>query len=142
MRFWDSSALVPLVVSEPMTDRMRERLRGDPDVAVWCLTQVEVWSAVARRRHEGLLRSPDLREARRRLDQLTAEWAEIDEVRQVRDRARRILETHRLRAADALQLGAALVAANDRPGNLEFLTLDQELQEAAEREGFAAPDLT
>jgi predicted nucleic acid-binding protein len=120
---------------------MHERLVEDPDVTVWCLSQVEVWSAVARRRHDGLLRSPDVREARKRLEQVAAAWVEIDDVRQVRERARRILETHRLRAADALQLGAALVVCNDRPGSLHFLTLDQELQEAAEREGFVAPDL-
>ena len=142
MKFWDASAIVPLVVSEPTTSQLTGRYAEDPDVMVWCLTAVEVWSAVARRRHDGQFRSPDMREARRRLERLSATWVEIDDVRQVRERARRILETHRLRAADSLQLGAALVAANDRPGGLRFLTLDQELQEAAEREGFEAPDLT
>ena len=48
----------------------------------------------------------------------------------------RRLETHPLRAADALQVGAALVAASGDPASLEFVTLDQRQAEAASREGF------
>ena len=46
------------------------------------------------------------------------------------------VETHPLRAADALQVGAALVAAEESPATLEFVTLDRKLAVAAEREGF------
>lgn len=41
-----------------------------------------------------------------------------------------------LRAADALQLGAALVAADGDPQSLELVTLDRRLAEAALQEGF------
>ena len=54
----------------------------------------------------------------------------------VRRHAERLVETHPLRAADALQVGAALVAAHDDPAALEFVTLDQQQAQAAEREGF------
>jgi len=57
----------------------------------------------------------------------------IDAVKRL---AERLLETHPLRAADALQIGAALVAAESEPETLEFVTLDRRQAEAAEREGF------
>jgi predicted nucleic acid-binding protein len=43
---------------------------------------------------------------------------------------------HPLRAADALQLGAALFAADGDPQSLELVTLDRRLADAARREGF------
>ncbi len=54
----------------------------------------------------------------------------------VRRHAERVVEAHPLRAADALQIAAALVAAEEDPGSLPFVTLDRNLAEAAEREGF------
>jgi len=55
----------------------------------------------------------------------------------VRTTAIRLLRVHPLRTADALQLGAAIVAAEDHPATLPLLTLDDRLAQAAEREGFA-----
>lgn len=54
----------------------------------------------------------------------------------VRERARRLLESHPLRAADALQLAAALIASEEEPKDLPFVTLDRRLALAAEKEGF------
>ena len=54
----------------------------------------------------------------------------------VRRYAERVVETHPIRAADALQIGAALVAAEDNPASIAFVALDRNLAEAAEREGF------
>jgi predicted nucleic acid-binding protein len=54
----------------------------------------------------------------------------------VRRHAERIVETHPLSAADALQVGAALVVAKEFPATLEVVTLDRRLAVAAEREGF------
>jgi len=54
----------------------------------------------------------------------------------VRDRARRLLEIHPLRAADSLQLAAALVASEEKPSQLPFVSLDRNLARAAEKEGF------
>jgi len=64
------------------------------------------------------------------------QWAEVTAIDLVRPRAERVVGRHPLRAGDALQIGAALVAADDDPSTLEFVTLDQVLAEAAEREGF------
>jgi hypothetical protein len=46
------------------------------------------------------------------------------------------LRVHDLRVADALQLAAALAAAEARPATLAVVCLDDRLGAAAEREGF------
>ena len=51
---------------------------------------------------------------------------------------RACFKTHPLRAADALQLGVALVASNFEAHSARFLTEDARLKEAAEKEGFAS----
>jgi predicted nucleic acid-binding protein len=142
VRFWDSSAVVPLVVPQTSSVRMREEYAKDPALEVWCMTPVEVWSAVCRLRRDGLLDSPGLRTARNRLQALVESWIEIDDLRRVRQRAQRLLETHPLRSADALQLAAALVLVSDRPERVSFVTLDHRLGEAAEREGFEVVGVT
>jgi uncharacterized protein with PIN domain len=80
VRFWDSSALVPLVVQETSSQRVKSEYDSDRAQVVWCLSIVEVWSAVTRKRREGILRSPDIREARQRLQQLVSDWTEIEDV--------------------------------------------------------------
>jgi predicted nucleic acid-binding protein len=115
---------------------MQAHYAADPVINVWCLTPVEVWSALCRMRREGRLDSPGMRVARRRLQALAASWVEVDDVLTVRGRAQRLLEMHPLRAADSLQLAAALVLVGERPERVAFLSLDVRLAEAAEKEGF------
>ncbi|MGE5412880.1 MAG: type II toxin-antitoxin system VapC family toxin, partial [Syntrophomonadaceae bacterium] len=109
MRLWDSSAVLPLIVEEPGTAEVRALVHSDPDQSVWCLTEVEVASALARRTRD-TLESSEAEAAWSELGFLSARWGTIGAVEQVRARAIRIVRTHPLRAADALQLGAALVA--------------------------------
>ena len=71
-----------------------------------------------------------------RLAQLTASWQEVESGDLVRETAIRLLRVHPLRSADSLQLAAAFVAAEGRPSTLEFVTLDDRLALAAQREGF------
>ncbi len=136
MRFWDTSALLPLFVAERATARAERWLRGDPDVVVWILTRVELLSALARRRRAEPMATRRIAAARREALATWERWSEVTAVEIARRHAERIVETHVLRAADALQLGAALVAAEDIAGALEFVTLDEHLAMAAEREGF------
>ena len=136
MRFWDTSALIPLVVAERETARVERWLREDPGVVVWTLTRVEALSALARRRREEPPAARRLAAARREFLTGWERWSEVTALDLVRRHPERIVETHPLRASDALQTGAAIVAADDHPAMLEFVTLDLRQAEAAEREGF------
>lgn len=136
MKFWDSSALVSLVVEEPRSDACRALERADRAMVVWMLTRTEIVSALQRRVREDGLDKKELPSAMRRLDRLAGAWLEVDALEPTRDRAERALAVHPLSAADALQLAAALVAAKDRPKRRGFVTADDRLAEAAAAEGF------
>ncbi|MBI1815735.1 MAG: PIN domain-containing protein [Deltaproteobacteria bacterium] len=136
MRFWDSSAIVPLVCAEVSSRTCRSWLRDDPVVLVWALASTEVISALARKRREGRLDRRRFTVAKQRLTKLEQAWNEVIRYDAARARARRLLEVHPLRAADALHLAAALVAIEERTAAIEFVTFDERLAEAAEKEGF------
>jgi uncharacterized protein len=136
MRFWDASALLPLLIEEDRTEATKFLYDEDRLQVVWCLTEVEVASALARRSREGL-RPAGLENARLQLKWLADRWTETSSLPLVRARALRVVNTHSLRAADALQLSAALVAADDRPDALPFVCLNDRLRDAARREGFS-----
>jgi predicted nucleic acid-binding protein len=136
VRFWDTSALIPLFVQEQGTARAKSWRRTDPTIVVWTLTRVELLSALARRRREEPAAATRLQAARQEVLETWDRWSEVTAVDIVRRHAERLVEIYPLRAADALQLGAALVGAENAPATLEFVTFDQRQAEAAEREGF------
>lgn len=136
MRFWDSSAIIPLCLEEPASEKIRNLVDRDEDLVVWWATRVECISAMARRRREGALASQAEREARGVLSALAGEWSEVQPTEPVRHRAERLLMVHSLRAADALQLAAALTWSEEGTSEAEFVCLDQNLRESAFKEGF------
>lgn len=136
MRFWDASAIVPLLVAERSTRRLQDLAADDPAMLVWWASQIECVSALSRREREGALTSRATTLAHRRLGQLAAAWHEIDPSDAIREAAIRFLRVHPLRAADALQLASAFLAAERRPASLEIITLDERVTIAAQREGF------
>jgi len=135
MRFWDSSAIVPLLVVESSSAAVMHEYEADPEVIAWWATAAECVSALARLEREGSLTAPSMAEALRRLDGLARGWREMQPVTTVRTIAIRLLRVHPLRTADALQLGAAIVAAEDHPTTLPLVTLDERLAQAADRAG-------
>lgn len=135
MRFWDSSALVPLMLQQPQTRRIRQLLEEDEELVVWWGSPIECASAIARMHREGHLSAPAERDARSLLDALRKTWFEVQPGDAVREQALRLLRIHKLRAADALQLAAAMEWAGSPPEG-RFVTLDERLLEAARREGF------
>jgi uncharacterized protein len=137
VRFWDTSALVPLLVHEAATKAVRALFAADPVVLVAWTTPVECASAIARAEHDGLLTRGEAGAAFSRLDELANLWREVEPTNEVRDVARRLLRVHRLRAADAVQLASAILAAERRPASLSIVTLDDRLAVAAGKEGFA-----
>jgi predicted nucleic acid-binding protein len=136
VRFWDTAGVVPLIIAESSTDATIRALADDPRMVVWWGTPVEAMSAVARREREGHLAAAGVKEAIDRLQGYQATWTEIQPSETIRRTSVRLLRVHPLRAVDAFQLAAAIVASGERPGELPFVTLDTRLADAASREGF------
>ena len=136
MIFWDSSALVPIILDEPATNAVRRLLEADHSMIVWWATPVECLSAIARRERDCTLTTAQADAARHNLGQLMPSWNEVLASARVREHAGRLLLRHPLRSADALQLAAALTWARDRPREHAVCTLDARLARAAKREGF------
>lgn len=136
MRFWDSSAIVPLLVGESSSRAVTAEYERDYDLIVWWATEVECVSALARLERAGSLDGPSMVDAVERLDALARSWQEVQPIARIRQNAIRLLRVHGLRGADALQLGAALAAAEDQPASLRLVTLDDLVAQAAQREGF------
>ena len=141
MRFWDASALTQLCFDEGRSSDVDQLVREDPRMTVWWATPVECASAIARRRREGALSASDEAAALEVLDRFSSVWFEIQAGQLVRSHAFRLLRVHPLRAADALQLAAALVwAGTPATGPMpvaEIVTLDDRLAEAARLEGLS-----
>lgn len=135
MRFWDSSAVVPLLLQEAASQSIRSVLAEDPHMVVWSLTSLEITSALWRRARAGDLEETTRAAAAERLATLEGAWNVLIDVAQVAERGRRLLALHPLRAADAAQLAGALVACRERTATLDFVTLDARLADAARREG-------
>lgn len=136
MKFWDSSAVVPLVIDEASSPTVRAWLKADPHQVFWALTGVELASAIERRVREGALDRSDRSGLLVHVRRLAADATEVADIASVRTLATSLLARHPLRAADALQLAAALVVAAGDPASWTFVVLDRRLADAAEREGF------
>ena len=142
MKFWDASAIVPLLVAEASTRRLRALLLKDSAMLVWWGSEIECVSALARLERDGSLNPQAMTLALERLRQFAAAWHEVDPSDAVREAAVRFLRVHPLRSADALQLAAAFLAAERRPASFEMITLDERLAGAARKEGFAVIDVS
>ena len=136
MRFWDSSALIPLFVREAHSPSLEALAGDDTDMMVWWASPVECASAVHRLRREGVF---TLAEAEQVLAGLASALDAANVVQpgdELSSKALRLLGVHPLRAADALQLAAALLWAREIPGGRDFVCLDERLRTAAILEGF------
>lgn len=138
MKFWDSSALVTLLLEQPRSAHARTLAADDGEIVVWWGSAIECASAIARLHRDRQLSTPDERAARAMLAELSTAWYEIQPGTAVRDQAMRLLRVHPLRAADALQLGAALEWCGGGASGT-FITYDDRLRDAASREGFDTP---
>jgi predicted nucleic acid-binding protein len=139
--FWDTSALVPLCCFQPQSAQARQIVRTYSRQVVWWGTIIEAVSSLNRLTREGTLNSNESRQAFTRLDYLRARWNEVQPTEEVRDRAERLLRVHRLRAADALQLAAALIWCGDHPQGRALIGADGILSVAAAAEGFTTIEL-
>ncbi len=139
MRFWDSSAIVPLLVEHAASATVDHWLSADPDVSTWTLTPVEITSALWRLVREAVLAEDEARRADQRVLEFMDASHTIVDVDAVKALGQRLVRVHALRAADALQLGAALLWCGGRTQGKVLHTLDGRLALAARREGFQVP---
>ncbi len=136
MRFWDTSAIMPLISREPLSDDARKFLEEGEGIVVWWAARVECVSAISRRAREGLLDPEGEAAARDLLSDLSGSWTEIQPSSLLRAVAEQTLAAHPLRAADALQLASALIWCDSEPRGRPFVCLDERLRAAASRSGF------
>lgn len=137
--FWDTTAIVPLLIHQPTTQALRRSLADDPGVVVWWGTTVEACSALARLTRDGLLTAQEIQRAVARLSVLRRVWREILPTEQSRALAEELPVTHAVTAGDALQLAAALLWCGRRPRGRAFVCLDRRLAAIAGRIGFSIP---
>ncbi len=134
--FWDSSAVVPLLLAEARSAELVSMLADDTTPIIWWSTPVECQAACYRRRRDAAIASPIVREALKRLEGFCEDATQVSASDTVRRRALRLLATHPLRTGDALQLAAALVWCEENSAAEKFVCLDQRLRAAATAEGF------
>ncbi len=137
MRYWDTSAVIPLIIEQTSSREVERWVAEDASVVVWTLTHVEAVSALRRLVREESLLESEAHRAELVLEEILARAHTVADVERVKETACRLLRTHALHAADAMQLGAALEWAEGRTRDLLFHTLDRRLALAAEREGFS-----
>lgn len=137
MNYWDASAVVPLLVQQSASSGLERQLGREGDVVTWWGTPLECYSAIMRLQRTGLLDGSEADRGLARLRELQGGWSEVVPSAEVRSLAERLLRIHPLRAADALQLAAAIRACDGDPQRLPFVCLDERLAAAARKEGFA-----
>jgi uncharacterized protein len=136
LKFWDASAVVSLLAIEGPSWRIWDLFRQDPEVVLWWATPVECVSALARFEREGQVAQPALRRGWNILESLRESAVRIKPSEEVRSTAEHLLTKHPLRAADSLQLAAALTWRQGYPDGASFVTFDHRLRIAATLEGF------
>ena len=137
MRFWDSSAIIPLLVLEDKTEYCISAFQTDKEIMVWTMSKVEVFSALCRSFRENTLTEGTFELAKKRMTDLFDIAFEIVSISKVKERALRLLQVHTLKAADALQLASVLVATQEVTSKLPIMCFDEKLKQAAKLEGFA-----
>jgi predicted nucleic acid-binding protein len=135
VRFWDASALVPLVTQDRVS-AILEKLYGDGSgIWVWWVTPVEIASSIARRERSRELSAQTATQAYTTLARMGATWHEVLPGEPLRESAKQLLRIHPLRSADSLQLASALALAASDLEPLEFVSCDARLADAAARQG-------
>jgi len=132
--YFDSSALVKRYVRESHSEHVLALLE-ETTPATSRYSSVEIASAFARRFHEGRLDGSLRHRLLRSLDEDLDSFYLVELVPEVVRTACELLERSRLRAADALQLASSLTLQRRVESPVLFVAFDQDLNEAAHREG-------
>jgi uncharacterized protein len=133
--FWDSSVLTTLCVSQEASAQAK-RWTTVFGIVVWWSTHTEIHGAIARLRRERKMSISGRLSSIEALELLGQQWDVVEPNEAVRYGAARVLDLYSLRAADALQLAAALEWCRKQPKGKNFLCADSRLGDAAEKAGF------
>jgi predicted nucleic acid-binding protein len=136
MRFWDTSAIIPLVDDQDYSSIIRTLLQEDNHIAVWWGTKIECYSALSRLWRDTILNEESFLISYNLLEILHQHWTEILPGNDLRNQSIRAISIHGLKTLDSLQLAAALLWADNKPTQKSFLSLDKQLRNAALKEGF------
>lgn len=134
--FWDTSAIVPLICYQSSTKAAHDVRRRFNISIVWWATAVEVHSSVNRLQRESALSPEEAEKALLDWEKLNGRAGRIMPDDDLLRLAVSMIGSYNLRAADALQLAAALVWCNERPRDRPFVCADNRLSEAADKAGF------
>jgi uncharacterized protein len=134
--FWDSSAVLPLLIHDAFTSRSRHLLRLYPKMVFWWGMPAEVHGALVRLFRGKRITREALDAGLYHLQQLRLRCQEIQPVDRVRELAEECLDRFQIRSADALQLAAAMIWCHQKPRNRLFICYDSELTLAAQHCGF------
>jgi uncharacterized protein len=130
--YFDTSALVPLIVAEPGSSAARELWNGASRVASVRLVYPETRAALAQAHRGRRLNSRQLRSAVAVLEELFAQLDVVDVDDDLARHAGELAEVHGLRGYDAIHLAAADRLHDDE---LVLAAGDQDLLAAAQRLG-------
>jgi predicted nucleic acid-binding protein len=133
--FWDASALVPLCVRQGITPQAVDLYKAYA-VVVWWSTPVEIASALARLVRMKQLDSDEWAQSRRLAETLADAWSVVQPSDSLRTQAAQLVNQYDLRAADALQLAAALEWRGNANQGRVFIAADRALLQAAILNGF------
>ena len=121
---------------EPASAKVEPLLQRDPEMAFWWGAPLEWWEALLSAQRRQTISAADLQRAREVLDHLRVRGFEVQPTEDLRSRALRLLSVHPLKAADALELAAALIWCRERTQGAGFVSLHPPLRLAAAMEGF------
>ena len=137
--FFDATAFVKLFVQEAGTASIVRLMEGTEDnrKLISAGTPLEVYAALRRRERQGGIAPADSEAARSILRVEAARMVQQPLNPAVLEAARQLLDRHELHSAEALQLGAAVVAREMFQGMaIVFVSADRKLLEAARAEHF------
>lgn len=132
--YFDTSAVVPLIIEEPSTARC-VRMWNDSSRAVSArFLYPEARAALAKARRMGRVTTSQLTASVEELDAIIPEIDHIEIAAGLARRAGELADTHDLRGYDAIHLAAAIDVADD---DLVLVTGDADLAAAAISAGIA-----
>jgi predicted nucleic acid-binding protein len=139
--YFDTSALLKLYIEERGTDQVisiaESLVAGNTDnIVILDVTLVESRSAVRRREREGDIPTREANQIIERIGEDRSSLYLVEPASSVTEEAARLIDSHPLRALDALQLGG-LTVRRSTPPPPTFVCADERLCHAANVEGLA-----